>query len=469
LSFLNLLTMSLLSGDKFEMFAMKIRNLFQNKSVEKLTDKGESSNTKENMEEYALLGFPSQVQRCNSACQELYSTLNNEYDEMKSKYNEYFIKVQAYDKAVKTLEKQKVWFQKNQLAYEEKIKVLERDLKNTTNELKHSESQKAEMVLEKQDVQTKLDNTLARFNKWKDSSKNLNKLVDSSMSTKTKRGLGYGNLIGPNQFYDPNEYSVFNPEPADYQKPVKYVKEGGMNAVSPPIRGVFMPTPVHSLSDIDSDESQIVYGKKSKDLPESNDCVPCHTSDKSSEAESKDFVSCDSSEKSTTPKYHKSSSSTNGKSAPKSAFSDNSSINSFKNNCVSSFTSDNGVHIKKSCSKNKAARKKTCFVCGSQYHLIKDCDYHEKRMKMNGGQQQTRSLWKNVKKIPPYVPQAAGMNSYRAPFPVDRPVPAGKSVAADSQGTIPAGASSSFQRNFRPAYYNPIFGGGMAYSPWFPW
>nr|GFB75447.1 hypothetical protein [Tanacetum cinerariifolium] len=38
---------------------------------------------------------------------------------------------------------------------------------------------------EKKEWEVKFDDTLARFDKWKESSKNLNKLINSSMSTRT--------------------------------------------------------------------------------------------------------------------------------------------------------------------------------------------------------------------------------------------------------------------------------------------
>jgi hypothetical protein len=63
-----------------------------------------------------------------------------------------------------------------------------------------------------------------------------------------------------------------------------------------------MPSPDHT----DFDESQMTYGKKSKDLPdtnsETNDFASCSFSDKSSETKTNDFASCDSSEKYFSPK-----------------------------------------------------------------------------------------------------------------------------------------------------------------------
>ncbi|GJU92637.1 ribonuclease H-like domain-containing protein [Tanacetum coccineum] len=52
--------------------------------------------------------------------------------------------------------------------------------------------------------------------------------------------------------------------------------------------------------------------------------------------------------------------------------------------------------------------KKACFVCGSHNHLIKDCDFHEKRMAKksvlqnmgkNTGQREMRPVWNNVQRI----------------------------------------------------------------------
>ncbi|GJY35159.1 hypothetical protein Tco_0420537 [Tanacetum coccineum] len=83
--------------------------------------------------------------------------------------------VQAYKNSLKTLEKQKRVYQQNQLGYEEKIRVLSIELENTTNLLKHSERINVEAEIAKKDLQTKLDNHLAKSEKWTSSSKNLDK------------------------------------------------------------------------------------------------------------------------------------------------------------------------------------------------------------------------------------------------------------------------------------------------------
>lgn len=119
--------------------------------------------------------------------------------------------------------------------------------------------------MEKQELQDKFEKEVAGRMKWQEGAKYLEKLINSSQSTRSKRALGYEHLIGPDEVYDLNEPSVFDPEPLlQFQTPVKYVKEGGMNVVSPPITGTFKPPSPH----IHFDESQMKYGKKSNDLPD---------------------------------------------------------------------------------------------------------------------------------------------------------------------------------------------------------
>ncbi|GJT71820.1 putative ribonuclease H-like domain-containing protein [Tanacetum coccineum] len=108
-------------------------------------------------------------------------------------YNDCYIKVQAYQNAVKTLESQKDWYHKTQIALEDKIRAQK----------------------EKKEWEVKFEATLARFEKWKESSKNLQKLINSSMSTRTKIGLGFKEYFGKDEVFDLSTPSVFYPEPVE--------------------------------------------------------------------------------------------------------------------------------------------------------------------------------------------------------------------------------------------------------------
>ncbi|GJR75942.1 hypothetical protein Tco_0088307 [Tanacetum coccineum] len=71
--------------------------------------------------------------------------------------------------------------------------------------------------------------------------------------------------------------------------------------------------------------------------------------------------------------------------------------------------------------------KKACFVCGSHNHLIKDCDFHEKRMSKKSvlndkgkgtGHREVRPIWNNTQRINhqnKFVPTAVLTRSRRIP------------------------------------------------------
>ncbi|GJS30512.1 putative ribonuclease H-like domain-containing protein, partial [Tanacetum coccineum] len=73
----------------------------------------------------------------------------------------------------------------------------------------------------KKDLQTKLDNHLVQTKKWRTSSKNMFRLVDSSMSVRTKVGLGFTNYIGENELgWDESAFSVFTTNSEEVEEPM---------------------------------------------------------------------------------------------------------------------------------------------------------------------------------------------------------------------------------------------------------
>lgn len=405
-------------------------------------------------EEFALMGLPSQVHNCFFGCSERYNELKEAYDELKPKYNECYVEVEAYKQALKTLERQKIWFQKNQPAYDEKIRVLESDLECTRIDLKRTEKEKANIVSENQVLKEKLDEEVARHKTWLMSGDNLASLLYGSQSVNSGIGLGFKKYVGLKARNDLGKST-----PAGL---ANYVKERELHAVPGPIRGEHMPTDL-SIT-IDFDGSHHLYGKKSSDLPDpdskSTDLVSCSDSDKSSDQGSTTYISCDSSEKSDSPRQSL-------KITPKSKVADNEPKTktvtySVKHNFLSSFVSDKFVCNKQSCVKDKSFKKKYCFVCGSKSHLIKDCDFHEKRMGVCADQKRPRSMWTNVNDIPPYVPQATHKTS--RPKPADKPVSADRSFLAHWKRHVARPfyipTSTYFQNGFWPGYYNPRYMGG---------
>ncbi|GJV46698.1 putative ribonuclease H-like domain-containing protein [Tanacetum coccineum] len=399
----------------------------------------------------------------------------------------------AAEFALMGLTSQKAWYQSNQLALEERIRILTADLENTTNMLKYTEKLNDQVKLEKLNDQVKLEKlndqvkleeSKARFDKWKESSKNLDKLINSSMSSRSKFGLGFGETFGSDEVFDPSAPSIFDTTPEDVEgKPLydRFVKAVGMHAVPSPITGTFMPP----SNKPDLDDTQVTYGSKSNNYFEtnsvSNDFVSCDNSDKSSDSETTGFASCVSSVKSSSSKTNEhlasASSSVDFKTVSKTADQKPSSTIddpsfSFKENVKTprNICNKSGINNRSHC-KNNSFGSKTCFVCGSKFHLIKDCDFYEQQLGLYN-----KPMWHNVANIPSFVPRAAyvpagsrnppasvsagsafpaGSRNRPASVSAGRPFSAGWRNHAARPMTRPT--SHYFQHFRRPGCYNQLY------------
>nr|GEY04520.1 hypothetical protein [Tanacetum cinerariifolium] len=143
-----------------------------------------------------------------------------------------------------------------------------------------------------------------------------------------------------------------------------------MKAVPPPLTRNYMPP--SNIPDID--ESQMVYGKKATDSSEiktneniisySNDYVFFDFSDSISipASESRDTIVIDCDSQEDFPSVCTSSIETDVKSSKTLC------------NKLGSFNKESYFR------KHKSVASKSCYVCGSYLHLIKDCDLHEQRL-----------------------------------------------------------------------------------------
>ncbi|GJV34078.1 ribonuclease H-like domain-containing protein [Tanacetum coccineum] len=271
----------------------------------------------------------------------------------------------------------------------------------------------------KKELQTKLDNHLVQIEKWRTSSKNLFRLIDSSMSVRTKVGLGFNNYIGENESgWDDSAFSVFTTNSKEVDgRPLfnRFAKADSMKASST------------------SGDSNSV----------SNDFVSCDNSDKSSEVNTNDFASSDSSVKSSEPKSNDSTScaSTSSVSTSESEAEIESNVgtpiqepiivqdlpsfscNSSDKNENTSRTScnKNGYFNKKAghFRKNASCVSKLCFIYGIRTHLIKDCDFYEKQMaNKTVGNEDPQPVPTGKPKVPAPVP--TGRQNRHFPVPTNR-------------------------------------------------
>nr|GEX75524.1 ribonuclease H-like domain-containing protein [Tanacetum cinerariifolium] len=218
--------------------------------------------------EFAMMGISPKVQTCPFDCDSKLSELKKYYAHLETMYNDSFIQVQAYKNTVKTLELQKDWYHKTQFALEEKVMILSANLENTTNTLKYSKTLYNQAKIKKKEWEVKLVESLARFDKWKASSKNLAKLISSSMTTRTKLGLGFKEYFGLVEVFDLSTPTIFDPEPVTREVKSLYERNSG---------NLWFKSPTSS------------------NTSESNDFVSCDNSDKSSESKTHEFASCVSS------------------------------------------------------------------------------------------------------------------------------------------------------------------------------
>nr|GFB63402.1 ribonuclease H-like domain-containing protein [Tanacetum cinerariifolium] len=141
---------------------------------------------------------------------------------------------------------------------------------------------------------------------WRNSSKNLFRLIDSSMSVRTKVGLGFNNCIRENELgWDDYAFSVFTTNSEDVEgRPIfhRFAKADSMKVAPPPFSRDYTSLSDHS----DLDESHMSYGIKFSNTSDSksvsNDFVSCDDCDKSSKVNTNDFAFSDSSVKSLEPK-----------------------------------------------------------------------------------------------------------------------------------------------------------------------
>nr|GEY13152.1 ribonuclease H-like domain-containing protein [Tanacetum cinerariifolium] len=316
--------------------------------------------------------------------------------------------------------------------------------------------------------------------KWNNSGQNLYNLIDSSMSVRIKQGLGIHKYIREEEMgIDDSVFSIFHTNSDDLEgQPIynKFASVDNMKAVPPPLTENYMPP--SNIPDID--ESQMVYGKKATDsskiktnddsITYSNDSVLFDFSDRSSNPYTNDFQTCDSSQECSRPNHsdHDSNDSISSVSAPSSESSDTivtdcASQEDFSSVCPSSIETD--VKSSKTlCNKfgsfNKGShfrKHKSCYVCGSYLHLIKDCDLHEERLVKRHAKGKgilgRRPTGKTVNPNKPKPVSASKLKPVCAGKP--KPVFAGypKPIFARQQNTVSAGPP------------NPVYAGDGLIGP----
>ncbi|GJT72646.1 hypothetical protein Tco_1031932 [Tanacetum coccineum] len=341
------------------------------------------------------------------------------------------------------VEAQLVAHQQGQLWYEEKIRFMKIVLDNKTDVLTYHKKLLAEAKKEKEDLKVIVE-------KWHNSSKNLGKLLNTQMSANDKFRLGYGDHRYDGILSYENEVlqSVFMNKESDLEnQPLydRFVTAEGMHVVPPPMTGNYMP----SGPDIEIDYSQFTYGPKQSQTSESetqtSDFDTCESDCSVETHESLPEPTVNEPKVVSQPKVwsdapiieeYESDSEDEHVSLP----TEEQETPSFANKQVK--TPRETVKNQFTHSKNPKVDKKglgygfvtkACFVCGSLSHLIRDCDFHEKRMakqaelnnrmSKKSSQREIRPIWNNVQRVNhknQFVPTAVLTRTGKIPVNTDR-------------------------------------------------
>ncbi|GJT20622.1 putative ribonuclease H-like domain-containing protein [Tanacetum coccineum] len=312
-------------------------------------------------------GSDIEVTSCSKECKESYAKLKKLYDEQREQLRDASIEIHAYTQALNKIEAQLVAHQQSQLWYEKKIRFMKIDLDDKTNVLTYHKKLLAEAEKEKEELKAKVE-------KRHNFSKDLNILLNSQMSAQDKAGLGYGDQMNKGVLSYENEVfqSMFVCKTSDIEDSHvndRYVE--GMHAQSKP-----------SESDARSNDFNFCESNPSEETHESipepvvNEPKVVSQPKVWSHAPIIEEYESDSEDDHGSPKLDK---------------KDCSGLMSEKLGLGYGFT------------------KKACFVCGSFSHLIRDYDFHEKRMakqaELNNrmckgsGQRENRPVWNNMQRV----------------------------------------------------------------------
>ncbi|GKC50050.1 hypothetical protein Tco_1072795, partial [Tanacetum coccineum] len=127
---------------------------------------------------------------CSKTCLKNYETLKKQCDDLLVKLNESEFKATTYKRGLATLEDQIITYKKNEVLFSEEIGVLKREVACKDYEINVLKSEFEKVKQEKDGIDFKIE----KFDK---ASKDLDQLLGSQITDKSKKGLGYSAVPPP--------------------------------------------------------------------------------------------------------------------------------------------------------------------------------------------------------------------------------------------------------------------------------
>ncbi|GJR92192.1 putative ribonuclease H-like domain-containing protein [Tanacetum coccineum] len=333
----------------------------------------------------------NEVQTCSKKCLESFKILQKNYNTEREKHTRARLEIQGYEIALESLESRILSHEKNEVAWGEKYEF-------QNYELKCREIKINNLTLELEKVVKERDELKLKIASWEQSNKNLNDILNSQMSARDKTGLGYSTQINElssnHETNSENSLSIFDVRSSDDENTPENDRfsKNEFHAIPPPITGNFL-TPRVDISFAGLDEyvirKKVIESQTTQLNTESNKTVTNNEKSKSV-CESvvnkdrviiEDWTSDDEEEVSTFRP-----------------------IKTKETKTVTTQVDKIGQTSKKA---GVGFRKlKACFVCKSTDHLIKDCNFHDKKSQepkkknvVNTGQRVDKPVWDNAKRV----------------------------------------------------------------------
>nr|GEU88742.1 ribonuclease H-like domain-containing protein [Tanacetum cinerariifolium] len=322
---------------------------------------------------YALMAFSSsssssdnEVVSFSKACTKAYATLQLHYDKLTADYRKSQFDAISYQTGLESVEARLVVYQQNESIFEEDIKLLKLEVQLRDNAL-------VILIKNLEKAEQERDDLKLRLEKFQTSSKNLSELLASQTNDKT--GLGYNSQVFTRAMFDYDYYLSSGSDESLPPNPIydRYQSDNGYHDVPPPYTGTFMPLKPDLAFHNAPNDVKIVHHAFNVELsPTKPDNDLSHTHRPSAPI-IEDWVS-DSEEESETKI------SQNVLSFVQPTEQVKSPRPSIQHVETSIPIANPKTAIPKPTSNGKRRNRKACFVCKSLDHLIKDYDYHEKKM-----------------------------------------------------------------------------------------
>ncbi|GJS36883.1 ribonuclease H-like domain-containing protein [Tanacetum coccineum] len=330
---------------------------------------------------YALMAISSsssssssdnEVQKCSKQCLESFKTLQKNYDSEREKHSRARLEIQGYELALESLESRILVHEKNELAWGEKYEFQNYELKCREIKINNLNLELEKVVKERDELKLKIE-------KWEESSKNLDELLNSQMSARDKTGLGYGtqlNEMSNNSETDSEiSLSVFYVRSSDEENTPandRFSKADGFHVIPLSITGNFL-TPRANISfagktnETNTQKPKTIYESVNKDKV----IIEDWNSDDEDDVSEVQTVSPVKTNETQTVKT--------------------------RVDKIGQTSQKQGIRFKKI---------KACFVCKSTDHLIKDCTFHDKQSQepklktvVNTGPRVDKPVWDNTKRV----------------------------------------------------------------------